>query len=324
MKTVFVVNPVSGTGLGKGSFVRQIEEHARNRGVDVTIYETKGLGDAERYVHELVREAEEDLRIFVCGGDGTMNEAVNGLMMGKQEAEEEGRKNELSLGLVPIGSGNDFIKNFWSVDGARSIDNQLSAEPMDCDVLEYTQTIDGKDVTRYCANMFNIGFDCNVADLTNRLKQHPLINGSFAYLLGVLGTLIKKKGADLKVEVDGEVMHEGPLLLCSLANGPYCGGGIMSNPSANVSDGQMDVNVIKNISRVRFLQLFPHYSKGTHMQIPNIEKTIRTAVCREAVITPLQGKMKLCTDGEITDAGTLRIRVIPHAIRFLGPRQSKG
>jgi len=323
LKTYFVVNPVSGTGQGKDGFIRQIQENARNLGMNIEIYQTQSSGDAERFVFETVTELKaEEARIYICGGDGTFNEAINGLMKAKEALQAQHIQADTSLGLVPIGSGNDFIKNFWSVDGARSIDAQLHASPLPCDVLEFTTETQEGERVRYCANMFNIGFDCNTADLANHLKEKPLISGHFAYLLGVLGTLIKKKGANIRVEVDGELFHEGPALLCSLANGPYCGGGVKSNPGADVQDGVMDVNVVRNISRLGLLKLFPSYQKGVHMQLPNIEKTIRTAVCREAVITPLQGQMRLCTDGEITDEGKIRIRVIQHGFSFLGPAKS--
>ena len=78
--------------------------------------------------------------------------------------------------------------------------------------------------------MFNIGFDCNVADMTAKMKKKPLISGSMAYLFSIFAILIKKKGANLKIELDDIVKYEGPLLLTSLANGCFCGGGIKSNP----------------------------------------------------------------------------------------------
>ncbi len=84
--------------------------------------------------------------------------------------------------------------------------------------------------------MFNIGFDCNVADMTANMKKKPFISGSLAYLLSIFVMLIKKKGAKLLIELDGEKKYCGPLLT-SLANGSYCGGGIKSNPLVSIKDG---------------------------------------------------------------------------------------
>lgn len=98
--------------------------------------------------------------------------------------------------------------------------------------------------------------------------------------MAVLCILIKKKGADLRVELDGEVYEDGPVLLTALANGSFCGGGVKSAPTARLDDGLMDVNIIYNVSRREFLSKFPAYSKGTHMQIPGIEKIIFARQCR--------------------------------------------
>lgn len=150
--------------------------------------------------------------------------------------------------------------------------------------------LDGRVQTRYCANMFNIGFDCNVVDLTAKLKTYPLLAGSMAYLMAVLCILVRKKGADLRVELDGEVYEDGPVLLTALANGSFCGGGVKSAPIARLDDGLMDVNIIYNVSRREFLSKFLAYSKGTHMQLPGIEKIIFARQCRRAVITPRKAR----------------------------------
>ena len=122
--------------------------------------------------------------------------------------------------------------------------------------------------------MFNIGFDCNVVDLTARLKTYPLLKGSIAYLAAVAGILIKKKGANLKIEIDGETVHEGPLLLTAIANGSFCGGGVKSSPKASLNDGLIDANIIYNVTRREFIRKFPAYSKGTHFQLPDIDKIL--------------------------------------------------
>ena len=121
------------------------------------------------------------------------------------------------------------------------------------------------------------------------------------------------------MELDGEICEDGPVLLTALANGSFCGGGVKSAPVARLDDGLMDVNIIYNVSRMEFLSKFPAYSKGTHMQIPGIEKIIFAKQCRRAVITPRQGAMRLCTDGEIVDAGRIEFEVVPRAFRLLLP-----
>lgn len=312
MRTVFIVNPKAGKGQGGERFIREIEAASQKTGIPAEIYSTQAVGDGEVLAAQLAREAEtrgEETRIIACGGDGTLNEVLNGAMHSKP----------VSIGVVPIGTGNDFCRNFPEAGDFLNIEAQLKGYVTECDAICYSGMLGGKEQTRYCANMFNIGFDCNVVDLTAKLKNYPLVAGSMAYLLAVLCILVKKKGADLKVELDGEVYEDGPVLLTALANGSFCGGGVKSAPAARLNDGLMDVNIIYNVTRREFLSKFPAYSKGTHMQIPGIEKIICARQCRRAVITPRQGTMRLCTDGEIVDAGRIAFEVVPRAFRLLLP-----
>ena len=187
------------------------------------------------------------------------------------------------------------------------------------DLLKFSGELDGHSAERYCVNMFNIGFDSNVADLTARLKRYPLLSGSLAYLAAVVGMLVKKKGASLRIELDGEEVYAGPLLLTALANGCYCGGGIKSSPRALPDDGIMDVNIIYDVSRREFVSKFPAYTRGTHLELKDIDRLLYFSQCSRAKITPLYGSMRLCVDGEIMDAGPISIEVVPRALRFLLP-----
>ena len=134
------------------------------------------------------------------------------------------------------------------------------------DLIHFHAVYDNNITESYCANMFNIGFDCNVVDLTSRVKRWPLVGGSLAYLVSVFLILIRKKGADLRIEYDDGRVLDGKILLIAIANGCYCGGGVKGVPYCTLDDGLMDVSVVKDISRMCFLTLFPSYAKGTHMQ----------------------------------------------------------
>ena len=315
MKTIFIINPKAGTGKNLDKRKDEITKIAEDLGVEVGFYITKAVGDAEKFARLVCKESadtnpDEEIRLVACGGDGTVNEVLNGIM---------GYKNAV-LGVVPIGTGNDFVRNFPENADFLDIKSQLQGYTMKSDVIKYSGVINGKEQTRYCINMFNIGFDCNVADLTQTLKTYPLLSGSVAYLAAIVGMLVKKKGAKLKVELDGEVVENGPLLLTAIANGGFCGGGVNSAPTASINDGIMDVNVVYNITRVGFLKKFPYYSKGTHMELPDLEDFLLFRQCKEAVITPLDGTMRLCVDGEIVDAGEVTMQMMPMAVNVLVPK----
>lgn len=121
------------------------------------------------------------------------------------------------------------------------------------------------------------------------------------------------------MEVDGEVKHDGPLLLTAVANGCFCGGGVKSSPEAKLDDGRMDYNIITDVKRTEFFKLFPHYAKGTHMSVPGIERIIHSGQAKKIVITPNEGNMRLCADGEITDAGRVEMEIREKAFTFLVP-----
>ena len=309
MKTVFIVNPKAGKKKNIENFIEKIRITAEKIKCDVEIYKTRAVGDATTFVRDFC-EKHGKTRFVACGGDGTLGEVVNGVM------EFPG----CEVGVVPMGTGNDFCRNFEC--DFSDLQGQINGASEKCDVIHYSTFVDGKEKTGYCMNMFNIGFDCNVADLTNVIKSRSFIGGSFAYFLSILINLVKKKGANLKIEVDGKEMHDGPLLLNSIANGCYCGGGIKSNPLANIRDGHININVIKNVSRILFISLLPAYMKGKILEMKRAKNIIDSVNCEKIKITPYSGKMRICIDGEITDAGEIEFQVVHKGINLVVPQIS--
>lgn len=310
MKTVFIVNPKAGQGKDTEKFISDIKKIAYKLNSDIEIYLTKAVGDATLFVRDYC-EKYGAARFVACGGDGTLGEVVNGAI----------EYNEAEVGIIPLGTGNDFCRNFKTEDSFSDIEAQLAGEATKCDAIHYCSITEGVKKSGYCVNMFNIGFDCNVADLTAKMKKKPFISGSLAYLLSIFAVLIGKKGANLQIELDGESVHRGPLLLTSIANGSFCGGGVKSNPLASVKDGLININIIYNISRLNFLTKLPYYMKGTHTKLRNIEKVIYTTTCSKVVLTPISGKMRLCIDGEIEDAGKTEFQIVHNAFNFVLPKK---
>lgn len=323
MKNIFIVNPKAGQGKGDSEFIEKLKTAAAETNTDIEIYTTAGIGDAEVLTAQLAAErsegecdnAEETLRIYACGGDGTLNEVLNGVM-------RSGAKN-IAVGVVPIGTGNDFCRNFPEAGDFMDIRAQLAASEFCCDAIRYSGELAGKYETRYCCNMLNVGFDCNVVDMTATMKTYPLIAGPFAYLLSVFVIFAKKEGADLKIEADGQTVHDGPLLMIDAANGSFYGGGVKCSPDASLDDGLADLNVITDMKRSKFLRLLPYYMKGTHTEVAGIESVLYTAKIKNLVITPKAGSMRLCTDGEIVDAGRVEAEVVKAAFTFLVPASTK-
>ncbi len=310
MKTVFVINPKAGQGTGLEKLIQSIRNAANKLKADVEIYVTKAIGDAERYVREYCKVF-GGARFIACGGDGTLGEVLNGAI----------EQPDSQIGVMLYGTGNDFRRNFGSQEDFLDVEAQITADCTRCDAIRYTKETDGKKQARYCANMFNIGFDCNVADLTAKMKTRPFISGSLAYFISIFAILIKKKGANLAIELDGREKHKGPLLLTAISNGKFCGGGLESNPLGVINDGLMDVNIVYNISRLNFLTKLPFYIRGTHIKLKNIENVIFSTKCKKIAVTPLNGKMRICVDGEIEDAERTEFEIVPAAFDFVVPKR---
>lgn len=314
MKYVFIINPKSGKKDMHRKLISEIDSAAEKLGVSCEIYLTTSQGDGRDYLRQLCENSkgsDETIRVFGCGGDGTVNEMVNGAF---------GYDN-VEIGIIPTGTGNDYVRNYGNPKDFLNIENQILGTARTSDLIRYEAEYKGKITTGYCANMFNIGFDCNVVDMTATAKTWPLIKGSLAYLVSVGIILIKKKGADLRIEfADGRV-KDGPLLLIAIANGCFCGGGVKGVPESILDDGLMDVSVVNDISRSRFMSLYPSYAKGTHLSRKAVtrDKVIEYTKEKALTVTANGESLRLCCDGEITTQKRVSFSMVEAAFRFVVP-----
>lgn len=314
MKDVFFINPAAGQGKGIEELKERIHFEAESLSRRVEIFMTNSVGDGEKAARRMAEELDgEEGRFYACGGDGTANEIINGI---------HGFGN-VSLGIIPIGTGNDTVRNFAGGTDFMDIKAQMTSEAETVDLMKYDGIIDGRRQVRYAVNMFNIGFDCNVVELAGRLKQKPMIKGSFAYLMAVLGMFIQKKGTALKITSEGEVIRDGEMLLCAVANGSYCGGGVCSAPQAKMNDGLFDLSIINDVSRTTFLRLFPKYQKGTHFQTKGVDRIIEAKAMKEVTLEPRKAEdFFLCADGEIALCRKVTITAEPGGLRLIIPKKS--
>ena len=320
MKYYFVLNPVSGRKDHSNSFLRLIRDTAERLGIDYEIYFTRHSGDADDYIRRVCRESgnicedSEPLRFYGIGGDGTVNEMVNGAY---------GFPN-VEVGVIPQGTGNDYIRNYGSQRDFTNIEKQILGESVPSDLIRYRAEYKGEITERYCANMFNIGFDCNVVDTTNRVKEWRGFNGSAAYLTSVFMVLAKKKETSLRVEYGDGTLWDGNVLLLSIANGCFCGGGIKGTPRADLRDGLMDVSLVKGgVTRSYFVKLFPKYMKGTHLEDKRTEGVIDYRHEKTLKVTANDESLRLCVDGEISTQKSVEFEVVRDAIRFIVPKGAK-
>lgn len=314
MKHIFIMNPLSGRKKSRRHITDAITSACTELGVDYDIYFTREPLDCKRHARQLCEEADaagQELRIYGCGGDGTVNELVNGVC---------GFDN-VEIGVIPMGTGNDYIRNYGDVSSFLDIKAQITGKSRHSDAIHFCAEYEGNVTEGYCANMFNIGFDCNVVDMTARVKNWPFVGGSLAYLISVAIILIEKKGADLTIEYDDGTVLDGRILLIAIANGCFCGGGVKGVPESVLDDGLMDVSVVKDISRMTFVTLFPSYAKGTHLNKKKIidRNIIRYTKEKALTVTANGESLRLCTDGEITTQKKVRFSIVENAFRFIVP-----
>lgn len=310
MKNYFIINPSAGRKRRKAELLSRIETAAAETGLDCEVYFTRSMSDGEAFARKMCSDnPNEVFRFFGCGGDGTLNEVINGIY---------GFDNA-AAGNVPLGTGNDFARVFGSLKKFADIKAQLLGDIREIDLIRCTYDADCRRIVRYCDNMINIGFDSNVVAKAAEIRKGGIITGSAAYLLGVGIILIKKKGANLRIELDNGYIYDGPLLLTAAANGRYCGGGVQSSPQSLVDDGMIEVSVIKNVSRTKFISLYPSYSKGTHIDKLMAEGILDYHTVRKLRITSNTGTMKVSNDGEIITVRCLELEVVPKAVRFSVP-----
>ena len=299
MEHIFIINPSAGQGKA-GKLIPQIRAVMEGMADPYTIYTTKAAGDAERFVRETC-ETGKEVRFYICGGDGSLHEAVNGAK-GFPKTQ---------IGLFPVGTGNDFIRNFGKKQDFMDVRSQVEGESVSCDVIE----ING----RYVVNMANIGFDCEVAAQVGKWKKKPLISGPAAYLISLAAEFAKPMGKRMSFRwADGTTMA-GRFLLCTLANGCFCGGGFCSSPKANLHDGLMDVGIVRMVPRRKFIGILPKYKTGTYLE---------TKLAAEKVLYEKYRKLELAVaepanisiDGEISRFTYLKAEMVQDAFRFIIPK----
>ncbi|MBQ0004837.1 MAG: hypothetical protein KBS68_03120, partial [Clostridiales bacterium] len=193
MKYAFIVNPASGQGKKK-DLVAQLNELVESSSKDIKVYYTAGEKDATVLADAIAREAgDEQVVIFACGGDGTIQEVANGIV---------GNDNAV-LGVVPVGSGNDFVRTLGGgLDEGQKfldLDRQINGEMIKADLLKMSYIENGETVEKYIVNGINIGFDGNAAITASKAKSYPFISGTMSYIVGVLVNLAAKKGENLRI-----------------------------------------------------------------------------------------------------------------------------
>ena len=298
MKHIFLINPRAGRRDQTARFRSLADRLAAAHGLEVSCLLTDRPGGAEALARSLA-EAGEPVRLYVCGGDGTLHEAANGIA---------GYENA-AMTAIPAGTGNDFLKNFGP-DAVKFADpeNLWDGPAFPLDLIDCNG--------RLCLTIACSGIDARIADSVHRYDG--LFSGRGSYLFSVaVNFLFKPIGRRWRVELDGEVV-EDDFALVSMCNGRYYGGGSMPVPQARMDDGVLETILVKNVSKAAFARLFPAYSAGDCWKFPEIA---RVAAARQVTIAACPGEEDIvtCLDGESVRSRVVRLGLSPRRVNFFGP-----
>lgn len=250
MRHLFIMNPHAGKYDRSQEMLEKVRFTMAGRREEWDAVRTTGPGHAVALVEEAAQKG-DPLRVYACGGDGTLNEVVNGA------AGQE----HVAVTHCPMGSGNDFLRIFGQDAGRfRQLDQLLDTPQTAMDLIECNG--------RYSLNVCSVGFDARIGFGAADFKKLPLISGSAAYQLSAVRTIIKGIRLPYQVEVDGEVMPGDRFTLLCACNGRFYGGGFNPSPDAMPDDGLLNFIVIPAVSRFTVAALIQKFARGEIGDIP--------------------------------------------------------
>ena len=305
MKHIFILNPAAGRINSFETIEAELKQVYAAGGLDYFIYETKAPGDATVYIRNYCSENQGPVRFYACGGDGTLNEVVNGAV-GFPQA---------SVGCYPCGSGNDFVKYYGGKQHFLNLQAQIDATEQTIDLIRVGN--------RYAINAAHFGFDSYVAKTMMNIRRKKLIGGKNAYTTSVIAALFKGMKNKCRVTVDGKLLNPSDkILLCTVANGQYVGGSFRCAPRSVDSDGLLEVCLVRPVSYIKFMQLIKDYTNGTHLDNPKFDGILEYCRGKRIEVEAPDGFV-YSFDGELVAQNKFTIEVAHRAIRFAVPWGAK-
>ena len=298
MQHIFIINPAAGKSDSRQKIYAMADALRKNHGLDVKCMLTQSPGHATALTRSIA-ETGEEVRFYACGGDGTVSEVVNGIA---------GFPNA-AMTCIPVGTGNDFLKNFGA-DAALFADaeNLWDQPTRQLDLID----CNGRAVLTIACS----GVDARIASDVHKYSRLPLLSGKGSYIASIIWNFIFKGICDQwTVWLDEEEIR-GDFALVAVCNGRYYGGGFMPIGDASMTDGQLDTLVIHKVSRLTFARLVGPYGKGRGTDFP---KHVRRSDAKVIRIRAKEGhEVTTCMDGEIMRSPEVTIRLHEKKINFFG------
>lgn len=287
MKHVFIVNPISGQGSYK-TVVDLIHKVFKDT-QDFEILYTRYVGHAK----ELAESITSPARVYAVGGDGTAHEVLNGL------------DPNVPLGIIPVGSGNDFVKMYLK----KSDIEEILIRTIQGDIKKVDV---GRANDILFLNCFNVGLDAEVNVMVNNIRK-PWVPRSLIYAGAALTQISKGYSITLSYTIDGIELKQS-IVLSSIMNGKWYGGGFKSAPEAILDDGYLDICIVESIPRRQIFPLLPVYQKGNHRDLDIV--TMKKV--KDVLIKAPEEFIYGC-DGEIFKSKEVQVQVMPEYLSLIMP-----
>ena len=301
-----IVNPSSGKSNGIKNWAA-IKPLLVTRGMEFHCVLTTQPKDATIFTKKNIEKGYR--KILVIGGDGTLNEVVNGIMTQKACGSLD-----ISLALIPNGTGNDFGRNFKLTNQTEAIIDLLRVDQkqtIDLGLVHYRN--EKASQKTYFINMLGFGFDVAVTKNVNELAKKGY-KSVLSYLYCMIKTVIDYKKQDVTIVLDGKEHHFPKTFSICIANGKYHGGGVPQAPNADPSDGKFHITTLHDLKNLEAFLNLPQFYSGKFM-----DKYFASELIGKNIELLCKNSVEVELDGEILDGKVKSIEIIPQAINFIRP-----
>ena len=300
----FIVNPNAGSRKGVRDWPK-ISKLIKESGIPNETVLTTHRGDAIDLTLDCIKQGYR--KIAVVGGDGTLNEVVNGVFLQKRVSPKE-----ITVGMIPVGTGNDWCRYFnIPFDYKKALEILMQEKTFVQDVGKVTHYYNEGPETRYFVNVAGLGYDALVAKKTNMMKEKGRGN-QLTYFYFVFASLFQYSFMEAVIEVDGETVFKGEIFSMNVGICKYNGGGMMQVPFAVADDGLLDVTLIKKAPKYIVIQHARKLYNGSLVNLPMV-KTFRGKQIR----IRSTGRLYLETDGESLGHTPFTFDIIPLGLRIV-------
>ena len=294
MKHLFIINPAAGSRDRTADYTAEIRRLCA--GLDYEIVVSQAPGECRRLAREAARTG-ENVRIYACGGDGTLNEVASGAA---------GFPNAAVTAWCG-GSGNDFVKLFSDPAAFSDLSRLLDAEEVSFDMILCNDDL--------ALNICSVGLDARIGTDVAKYKRLPFFHGFNAYALSTLINLFRGISEHYVVEIDGERIDGEQTFVC-VCNGRFYGGGFNPVPEADPTDGKLDVLLVKKVSLLQVPGIIGTYKNGRWRELPDIIRHFRT----DRVRILCDGPTPVNLDGELRVAKAVTMELAREKINFFYPK----